>query len=98
MKSFGTSLAIAAAVIASGSMLGAGRGIRLTPAVADPEPIPLIRPLIRKSTYRAPNGGSRYMPHIGAKERARHAGKPDGPMHVTGHERRAALLEWAASH
>lgn len=21
------------------------------------------------------------MPHIGAKERARHAGKPDGPMH-----------------
>lgn len=24
---------------------------------------------------------SRYMPHIGAKERARHAGKPDGPMH-----------------
>jgi len=24
---------------------------------------------------------SRYMPHIGAKERARHARKPDGPMH-----------------
>lgn len=24
---------------------------------------------------------SRYMPHIGAKERARHAGKSDGPMH-----------------
>lgn len=25
---------------------------------------------------------SRYMPHIGAKERARHAGKPDGVMHA----------------
>lgn len=24
---------------------------------------------------------SRYTPHIGAKERARHAGKPDGAMH-----------------
>ena len=28
--------------------------------------------------------GSRYMPHIGAKERARHAGKPDGAMHGKG--------------
>lgn len=25
---------------------------------------------------------SRHMPHIGAKERARHAGKPDGVMHA----------------
>ena len=25
---------------------------------------------------------SRYMPHIGTKERARHAGKPDGAMHA----------------
>ena len=25
---------------------------------------------------------TRYMPHIGAKERARHAGRPDGPMHT----------------
>lgn len=24
---------------------------------------------------------SNRMPHIGTKERARHAGKPDGPMH-----------------
>ncbi len=24
---------------------------------------------------------NKYTPHIGAKERARHAGKPDGPMH-----------------
>lgn len=26
-------------------------------------------------------GRSKYTPHIGNKERARHAGKPDGPMH-----------------
>lgn len=25
---------------------------------------------------------SRYVPHIGAKERARHAGEPDGVMHA----------------
>ena len=25
-------------------------------------------------------GKSKYMPHLGAKERARHAGKPDGRM------------------
>lgn len=30
---------------------------------------------------RRPKPG-RYMPHIGAKERARHAGKPDGVMHA----------------
>lgn len=39
-------------------------------------------------------GRSKYMPHIGAKERARHAGKPDGPMHVTGHQRRAEHAAW----
>lgn len=26
-------------------------------------------------------GRSKYMPHLGVKERARHAGKPDGAMH-----------------
>lgn len=28
---------------------------------------------------------SGHKPHIGAKERARHAGKPDGDMHTTPH-------------
>ena len=34
-------------------------------------------------------GRSRYRPHIGKKEAARHAGKPDGKMHLTPHEARA---------
>ena len=40
------------------------------------------------------SGTSRYMPHIGAKERARHAGKPDGVMHAVPpiHLRNAAAL------
>ena len=39
-------------------------------------------------------GPSCYMPHIGAKERARHAGKPDGVMHAVPpiHLRNAAAL------
>lgn len=44
-------------------------------------------------TGRTLNGGSRWMPHIGAKQRAKTAHRPDGPMHVTGHQRRAGLLE-----
>ena len=32
-------------------------------------------------TRSARAGKSKYMPHLGAKERARHAGKPDGLMH-----------------
>jgi len=34
-------------------------------------------------------GRSKYVPHVGKKERARFARWPDGKMHVTGHERRA---------
>lgn len=32
-------------------------------------------------TRSATAGRSKYMPHLGTKERARHAGKPDGLMH-----------------
>lgn len=32
---------------------------------------------------------SKYMPHIGEKQRARDAFWPDGPMHWTPHEHRA---------
>lgn len=46
-------------------------------------------PVRARKNYRPRH--SRYMPHIGAKERARHAGKPDGPMHVTGHDRRLEM-------
>lgn len=43
---------------------------------------------------RSYDARSRYMPHIGAKERARHAGKPDGVMHAVPpiHLRNAAAL------
>lgn len=40
---------------------------------------------------RRPKPG-RYMPHIGAKERARHAGKPDGAMHGQGPIHKANLI------
>lgn len=40
--------------------------------------------------FRTRTGGrSKYMPHIGAKEAARHAGKPDGKMHLSPHEARS---------
>lgn len=32
-------------------------------------------------TRRLCANGSKYMPHTGSKERARHAGNPDGAMH-----------------
>lgn len=37
-------------------------------------------------------GKSKYQPHIGIKERARHQGKPNGAMHLTPHEHRALTL------
>lgn len=72
------------------------------------DPLPTLDPLavelLRERAFRQSYGTgrryystSRYMPHIGAKERARHAGKPDGPMHVTGWQRRAEHAEWLAS-
>ena len=61
---------------------------------ADPWHIGSIQKPRRPVTYHL--RASRYMPHIGAKERARHAGKPEGAMHVTGHQRMATLLAWIA--
>lgn len=40
-------------------------------------------------TRKFGGGRSKYLPHIGRKEAARHAGKPDGKMHLTPHEARA---------
>lgn len=55
--------------------------------------------LALKSIHRSFIGGfrtrgpqaSKYMPHLGKKEHARHAGRPDGVMHSVGpiHERNA---------
>lgn len=46
---------------------------------AGPDPVRLRkRSAARPTAYRSPRG---RLPHIGAKERARHAGKPDGAMH-----------------
>ena len=47
--------------------------------------------------FRTRTGGrSKYAPHIGKKEAARHAGKPDGKMHLTPHEAAAARrARWA---
>lgn len=42
-------------------------------------------------------GRSKYMPRLGAKERARHAGKPDGLMHLTPHEHRAVFYPVATT-
>lgn len=45
---------------------------------------PVLKPNKKKRvavTSFAARASRGRMPHIGAKERARHAGKPDGPMH-----------------
>lgn len=69
---------------------------------AAPEPVAYVEPSrqVRRQRERLARKGrsdafrsiwiSSHRPHIGDKERARHAGKPDGPMHVTGWQRQAA--------
>lgn len=68
--------------------------IMASPRAIAENPIEVLpRNIVMPDYWPAPRreySRSKYTPHIGAKERARHAGKPDGPMHVTGWERRAA--------
>jgi len=82
-----TSLIGAMAMLA---MVG-GMGLAAHPVEAlEASPAPRKR-RVATGTYTAPPRSKRT-PHIGAKERARHAGKPDGPMHRTPHEHRALCL------
>lgn len=42
------------------------------------------------------SGFGKYRGHIGKKQIGKYVGMPEGPMHVTGHQRRKALLAWIA--
>lgn len=76
-------LMAAMAMLAMGGALGAAaHPIELVEA-----PEPARKKRVSTAAYSEPPRSKR-MPHIGAKERARHAGKPDGPMHRTPHEHR----------
>lgn len=71
------------ALFAAAAMMALGSGYVLVSGAhaieAGPEPVrPRKRIRVESPVYRSPRG---RLPHIGAKERARHAGKPDGPMH-----------------
>jgi hypothetical protein len=69
-----TAMAMSAMAAGLAVVSGASQAIE-----AGPEPVRFRkRTVLRPTTYRPPRG---RLPHLGAKERARHAGKPDGPMH-----------------
>lgn len=78
------------AAMATVAMVG-GIGLAAHPveAIETPKPAPKRRVAL-VNTSEPPR--TKRTPHIGAKERARHAGKPDGPMHRTPHEHRALCL------
>ena len=78
-------MALGASVISRGPADEDREEIRVLSLPPDPFASEFIRaPRVRaasNSPSRVYGSRSRYMPHIGTKERARHAHKPDGPMH-----------------
>lgn len=92
--------ALAAAALLMGSTMGR-QGDTLFREIIEVPSFDFVgrhhRTRMTSSPSRRPRSRSKYMPHIGAKERRRYIGWPDGPMHVTGHERRAEHAKWLAS-
>jgi len=71
------------ALIAGMAMAAMAGGLAIveSPRALEAGPEPIVPRKKPAATAHAPRKASKRMPHIGMKERARHAGKTDGSMH-----------------